>query len=86
MNLAGSETNPHVLCGDFNSEVTSPGYQLVLEGYLSDSMIDQLQSLANLQLPDGSVRYRCFNVKKFFFFFIKIIILLDWFPLINKAL
>ena len=57
MNLAGSETNPHVLCGDFNSEVTSPGYQLVLEGYLLDSMIDQLQSLANLQLPDGSVRY-----------------------------
>ena len=57
MNLAGSETNPHVLCGDFNSEVTSPGYQLVLEGYLSDSMIDQLQSLANLQLPDGTVRY-----------------------------
>jgi endonuclease/exonuclease/phosphatase family metal-dependent hydrolase len=71
VNLAGSETNPHVLCGDFNSEVTSPGYQLVLEGYLLDSMIDQLQSLANLQLPDGSVRYRCFNVKNFFFFLLK---------------
>lgn len=67
VNLAGSETNPHVLCGDFNSEVTSPGYQLVLEGYLSDSMIDQLQSLANLQLPDGSKKalfnqlYRAFQ-------------------------
>ncbi|XP_022293286.2 uncharacterized protein LOC111103940 [Crassostrea virginica] len=51
---AGSDLTPHILCGDFNSEVTSPGYQLCKEGYLSDSCIQQLQSLENLQFPDGT--------------------------------
>ncbi|XP_062578492.1 uncharacterized protein LOC134240412 [Saccostrea cucullata] len=46
--------NPHIICGDFNSEVTSPGYQLCTEGYLSDACIQQLQSLENLQFQDGS--------------------------------
>ena len=57
LNLAGGDTNPHILCGDFNSEASSPGYQLVMEGYLSDDKIDELQSLENLTLPDGSVSY-----------------------------
>ena len=61
---AGSDLTPHILCGDFNSEVTSPGYQLCKEGYLSDSCIQQLQSLENLQFPDGTVRTRNFIKRK----------------------
>lgn len=52
---AGGDLTPHILCGDFNSEVTSPGYQLCTEGYLSDACIQQLQSLENLQFQDGTV-------------------------------
>ncbi|KAK3097801.1 hypothetical protein FSP39_013307 [Pinctada imbricata] len=51
---AGSDGHPHILCGDFNSEVTSPGYQLCTEGYLSDAMIQYLQNMENLQLSDGN--------------------------------
>ncbi|XP_062610899.1 uncharacterized protein LOC134272714 [Saccostrea cucullata] len=54
VNKAGSDMNPHIICGDFNSEVTSPGYQLCTERYLSDACIQQLQSLENLQFQDGS--------------------------------
>ncbi|CAG2197946.1 unnamed protein product [Mytilus edulis] len=67
LNLAESDSNPHILCGDFNSEATSPGYQLVLEGFLSDDMIDQLQSIENVDMPDGSKKalfnqlYRAFQ-------------------------
>ena len=61
---AGSDLTPHILCGDFNSEVTSPGYQLCKEGYLSDSCIQQLQSLENLQFPDGTVRTHSFIKRK----------------------
>ncbi|CAC5390855.1 unnamed protein product [Mytilus coruscus] len=67
LNLAESDSNPHILCGDFNSEATSPGYQLVLEGFLSDDMIDQLQSIENVDMPDGTKKalfnqlYRAFQ-------------------------
>ena len=53
--LARNDASPHILCGDFNSESTSPGYQLVMEGYLSDDMIDKLQAIENVELPDGTV-------------------------------
>ena len=56
---AGGDLTPHILCGDFNSEVTSPGYQLCTEGYLSDACIQQLQSLENLQFQDGTVSRIC---------------------------
>lgn len=52
---AGSDLHPHIICGDFNSEVTSPAYQLAKDGYLSDDHIQKLQSLQNLDIADGSV-------------------------------
>ncbi|BFZ09921.1 hypothetical protein BsWGS_12960 [Bradybaena similaris] len=53
---AGSDLHPHIICGDFNSEVTSPAYQLAKDGYLSDDHIQKLQSLQNLDVADGSSR------------------------------
>ncbi|XP_050392254.2 mucin-2 [Patella vulgata] len=51
---AGNDTSPFLFCGDFNSEITSPGYQLARDGYLSDTNIQKLQSLENLETTDGS--------------------------------
>lgn len=66
---AGGDLTPHILCGDFNSEVTSPGYQLCTEGYLSDACIQQLQSLENLQFQDGTVsRIKLYLSRKIMFF------------------
>uniref|UniRef100_A0A0B7AGS2 Endonuclease/exonuclease/phosphatase domain-containing protein n=1 Tax=Arion vulgaris TaxID=1028688 RepID=A0A0B7AGS2_9EUPU len=53
---AVSDLNPHIICGDFNSDVTSPGYQLAKDGYLSDDHIQKLQALQNLDNTDGSSR------------------------------
>jgi len=52
---AGGDGQALVLCGDFNSEITSPGYRLATEGYLSDEVLKQLQALENLEMADGSV-------------------------------
>ncbi|XP_029649667.1 mucin-17 [Octopus sinensis] len=54
VNRAGSDSNPHVICGDFNSSPKSPGYQLASEGYLADAMIQLLQSSKTMEMPDGS--------------------------------
>ncbi|XP_046583247.1 CCR4-Not complex 3'-5'-exoribonuclease subunit Ccr4-like [Haliotis rubra] len=51
---AGSDSSPHLLCGDFNSPATSVGYQLARDGYLSDSNIASLQAVDNLKLETGS--------------------------------
>ncbi|CAG5130917.1 unnamed protein product, partial [Candidula unifasciata] len=53
---AGNDSCPHIICGDFNSEVTSPAYQLAKDGYLSDDHIHKLQSLQNLEITDESSR------------------------------
>jgi hypothetical protein len=45
----------HIICGDFNSTWDSPIYQLVLDGYLSDSSIHGLQAVQRLELQDGAV-------------------------------
>ena len=55
---AGSDSNPRILCGDFNSTVTSAGYQLATEGYFNDDVLKQLQALENLNMPDGTVIYK----------------------------
>ena len=52
---AGSDLNPHLICGDFNSTPSSPGYQLARDGYLSDQHIHDLQALNNMDNGDGSV-------------------------------
>lgn len=53
---AGSDLNPHIICGDFNSKVTMAGYQLAKDGYLSDEHIRKLQTLEALTNTDGSSR------------------------------
>lgn len=55
--MAGSD-GAHIICGDFNSEWSSPVYQLVLDGYLSDSSIQTLQAVQRLELNDGAVSSR----------------------------
>ncbi|XP_069129852.1 nucleolar and coiled-body phosphoprotein 1-like isoform X2 [Argopecten irradians] len=45
---------PQILCGDFNSEVTSPGYKLAMESYMNDDVIRQLQALENLEMADSN--------------------------------
>lgn len=52
--MAGGEGSPHIICGDFNSEWNSPAYQLVLDGYLSDTSIRKLQAVEKLELAEGS--------------------------------
>lgn len=52
---AGSDSSPHILCGDFNSEAGSPPRQLACDGYLGDTSIQKLRALENLTLADGSV-------------------------------
>ena len=56
--MAGSD-GAHIICGDFNSEWSSPVYQLVLDGYLSDSSIQTLQAVQRLELNDGAVSWPC---------------------------
>lgn len=51
--VAGGD-GAHVICGDFNSQWSSPVYQLVLDGYLSDSSIQILQDVQRLELEDGA--------------------------------
>ncbi|KAK7107933.1 uncharacterized protein [Littorina saxatilis] len=51
--MAGSD-GAHIICGDFNAEWSSPIYQLVLDGYLSDSSIATLQGVQRLELNDGA--------------------------------
>lgn len=56
--LVGKANNgsfPHIICGDFNSSPDTPGYQLARDGYLSDEMIQKLQSSEDMEMPDGSV-------------------------------
>ncbi|XP_033740793.1 muscle M-line assembly protein unc-89-like [Pecten maximus] len=50
----GSDCHAQILCGDFNSEETSPGYKLAMEGYITDEVLKQLQALENLEMPDSS--------------------------------
>ncbi|XP_060067696.1 ABC transporter F family member 4-like [Ylistrum balloti] len=50
----GSDCHAQILCGDFNSEVTSPGYKLAMEGYITDEVLRQLQALENLEMPDSN--------------------------------
>lgn len=52
--VAGGEGAAHIICGDFNSEWSSPAYQLVLDGYLSDASIRKLQAVERLDLSEGS--------------------------------
>ncbi|ESO92200.1 hypothetical protein LOTGIDRAFT_233228 [Lottia gigantea] len=54
VNKAGNDTSPFIITGDFNSEISSSGYQLGRDGYLSDVNIQKLQSLENLQTKEGS--------------------------------
>ncbi|XP_076466308.1 uncharacterized protein LOC143297741 isoform X2 [Babylonia areolata] len=51
--MCGSE-GAHMVCGDFNAEWSSPVYQLMLDGYLSDSSIHTLQAVQRLELDDGA--------------------------------
>ncbi|GFN85747.1 glucose-repressible alcohol dehydrogenase transcriptional effector [Plakobranchus ocellatus] len=53
---AGSDMNPHIICGDFNSNPTSAGYQLAKDGYLSDDHIRSLQAVEALTNSDSSSR------------------------------
>lgn len=53
--LAGGATQPHIVCGDFNSTPDSPVYQLTHEGYLNDSSMAKLQQLPEVKLDDGRV-------------------------------
>ncbi|KAK3592339.1 hypothetical protein CHS0354_021673 [Potamilus streckersoni] len=54
VNMAVGEANPHIICGDFNSEPSSSGYQLLKEGYIGDEAIQTLQNIDGIILPDGS--------------------------------
>ncbi|XP_076444929.1 uncharacterized protein LOC143282923 [Babylonia areolata] len=42
----------HVICGDFNSDCSSPVYKLVMDGYLCDSSIQTLRRVQGLQLEN----------------------------------
>lgn len=52
---AGSDQNPHIICGDFNADATKASYQLARDGYLSEDHIHRLQDLETLDNKDGSV-------------------------------
>ncbi|XP_055888209.1 uncharacterized protein LOC106076991 isoform X1 [Biomphalaria glabrata] len=52
---SGSDLNPHIICGDFNSMYNSPAYQLVKDGYLIDNNIKKLQAIQALELTDNTV-------------------------------
>ncbi|KAK0040079.1 DNA ligase 1-like isoform X3 [Biomphalaria pfeifferi] len=52
---SGSDLNPHIICGDFNSPYNSPAYQLVQDGYLIDNNIKKLQAIKALELTDNTV-------------------------------
>ncbi|KAL3881673.1 hypothetical protein ACJMK2_028083 [Sinanodonta woodiana] len=54
VNMAVGEANPHIICGDFNSEPSSSAYQLLKEGYIGDEAIQTLQNIDGIVLPDGS--------------------------------
>lgn len=51
MSQAGGIDNPHIICGDFNSEPTSPGYALARDGYPSDETLNVLKSLKEIDVP-----------------------------------
>lgn len=59
---AGSDTNPHFICGDFNNKPSQAGYQLAKDGYLSDDMILSLQADESVEMPDGPVSGNRFDV------------------------
>ncbi|KAL8596325.1 hypothetical protein ACOMHN_067366 [Nucella lapillus] len=44
----------HMICGDFNSEWTTPAYQMVVDGALSQASVCTLQDLNNLELENGA--------------------------------
>ncbi|CAH1798443.1 unnamed protein product [Owenia fusiformis] len=52
--VAGGADNPHIICGDFNSQPDTPGYQLACDGYLNDTTMNALQALRHVEMPDGS--------------------------------
>jgi hypothetical protein len=54
--MAGGLQNPHILCGDFNCESTCAPFQLARDGYLSNEMIEKLQAMEYIELPDGQVK------------------------------
>ncbi|XP_064627808.1 nucleolar protein dao-5-like isoform X2 [Lineus longissimus] len=51
--MAGGLQNAHILCGDFNCEATWAPFQLARDGYLANEMIEQLQAMECIELPDG---------------------------------
>ena len=54
--MADGPNNAHIICGDFNAWQGNPVYQVAKEGYLNDESMAQLQAMANVAMPDGSVR------------------------------
>lgn len=53
--MAGTDADPYIICGDFNSEMVGPAYHLAKEGYLSDAHIRSMQALEKMDNADGSV-------------------------------
>ncbi|XP_059143429.1 nucleolar protein dao-5-like isoform X2 [Physella acuta] len=58
---SGSDMNPHIICGDFNSDHNSPGYHLAKEGYLSDNFIQSLQNIKSLATKEGEEKSSLIN-------------------------
>jgi len=52
--MCDGPSNSHVIAGDFNSWAGTPTYQLAMEGYLNDASMASLQSMANVEFPNGS--------------------------------
>ncbi|XP_076445684.1 uncharacterized protein LOC143283364 isoform X2 [Babylonia areolata] len=53
VSMSGSE-GAHVICGDFNSEWTTPAYQMALDGSLAPSSVSTLEGISNLDLENGA--------------------------------
>ena len=55
--MAGTDV-AHIMCGDFNSNCSSPAYQLMLDGELSEESLSLLRTVKSLQPSDDAVRER----------------------------
>ena len=57
VNVAGGSENAYILAGDLNALPDMAPYQLARDGYLNDEMIDKLQQMKTVAMPDGSVSH-----------------------------
>jgi len=54
ISMADGSNSAHIICGDFNSWMGTPVYQLTKAGHLNDSSIAALRNVKKVALPDGT--------------------------------